>query len=366
MNLESFKEQVQHNCDVSDAGYGGVFSLCGFLLRLRDLYKWKHDIPPWEEPEPADLMEWVSLREELWESLVDAELRDLTLNGRTYHPFDAKGVNEELRPLGLIYGGGYVYGMKPSFFLGELAESRSMGELRIDLVERELIRDLYTTPAMRQGRQIFARRSAMVGFLWDRVLEMRPSARDALVFALEEYGVDADALRASPKTLGKELTRVAASELETWIHHEVGEVLEDAFPGRVWHEIVSTYSNSPIEVFARVVKDLAADTHPRGLLGYIVENRRRASLGFYWVFTSAFTRHFLPELKEGFREFLRTGEWGPVEGVRLAGREKARRSARLLVEIHEEGRERGAEWARDRIFATLLEPLGIERGSRER
>ena len=32
------------------------FSLCGMLLRLRQLYKWEHGLAPWREPEvPAVL-----------------------------------------------------------------------------------------------------------------------------------------------------------------------------------------------------------------------------------------------------------------------------------------------------------------------
>jgi len=57
------KQEIRRNCEISDAGHAGLFSICGLLLRLRDLYKWEHSIPPWEEPEPADLMEWIEATE---------------------------------------------------------------------------------------------------------------------------------------------------------------------------------------------------------------------------------------------------------------------------------------------------------------
>jgi hypothetical protein len=363
IDIEGLKGQVQYNCDVSDAGYGGVFSLCGFLLRLRDLYKWQHGFLPWEEPEPSDLMEWVSHREEHWEEIAENDLQDITINGKTFHPFDVKAINKRLRPLGLIYGGGYVAGMKPSFFLAELLESRKLGELQVDLVERELVRDLYTTPAMRQGKQIFARRSAMLFFLWDQILEMRPSAKEALVFALAQYGLDAEAIRRSPKELGWELKKVAASELETWIYHEIGEVREDIFPGKLWHEIVSTYSNSPIEMFARVIKDLIADTHPEGLLGYIIQHDCKSSLAFYVSFLRPFTREFFPEMRQAFNEFRPRGDWSLIENARRKGYERGHRNALALIELHEAGRTRGTDWAKDQILSQLIEPLGILRRS---
>ncbi len=52
---QTFIDQVNANCQVAAAGQAGQFSLCGTLLRLRQLYKWEHGLPPWREPEPAAL-----------------------------------------------------------------------------------------------------------------------------------------------------------------------------------------------------------------------------------------------------------------------------------------------------------------------
>ncbi|MGA2402714.1 MAG: hypothetical protein ABSG91_13580, partial [Syntrophobacteraceae bacterium] len=40
--ISDLQRQVQKNCDISDARHAGVYSLCGLLLRMRDLYKWEH------------------------------------------------------------------------------------------------------------------------------------------------------------------------------------------------------------------------------------------------------------------------------------------------------------------------------------
>jgi hypothetical protein len=359
IDISAFARQVQNNCDISDASSGGVFSLCGFLLRLRDYYKWQHGLQPWEEPEPANLLEWIEAREEMWLGMGKKTLQPLIIGREAFQPFDLDPINELLRPQGLVYGAGYVVGMKPSFFLAELKESQWLGSLRIDTVERELARDLFVTPAMRQGDAILARRSAMLYFLWDQILEMRPSAKMALVFALQQYGLEAETLRRTPKELGPRLYPVAASELAAWIHHEIGEAHEDAFSGMLWHEIVSTYANSPVEVLARVLKDLLADTHPEGLLNHIIGNGLKSSLGFYVAFLGSFTRMVFPEIREAFGRFTGCCDWSIIEQAREQGRSRVLNIARSLIEIHETGRSHGVDWAREQIVSTLIEPLGF-------
>ncbi|MGO9311970.1 MAG: Sfum_1244 family protein, partial [Syntrophobacteraceae bacterium] len=190
--ISDLQRQVQKNCDVSDARHAGVYSLCGLLLRMRDLYKWEHRMVPWQEPEPADLLGWIEDREQYWEEIIEGEIAPVVLGAERFDPYDMAGLNVRLRPLGLIYGAGYGIGMKPTFFLAECAESRSLGGLRIDVVNRELARDIFMTPAMRRGEQIFARRSCMLFFLWDHILEAPPSAREAVEFGLARYGVGLD------------------------------------------------------------------------------------------------------------------------------------------------------------------------------
>jgi len=354
-----FQQQVQHNCDISDARYGGVYSLCGFLLRLRDLYKWEHHLPPWQEPEPADLLDWIDRREQRWEKLTACEFQLLTIGAETFDPFDSAAINLRLRPLGLIYGSGYAAAMKPSFFLARLIDSRRSGELQIDLVDRELARDLFMAPAMRQGPQIYARRSAMLFAIWDQIMEMRPSARDALFFALAQYNLDASQVRSHPTELGPQLLRVAELELNTWVHHEIGEAREDVFQGYEWQEIVASYPDSPIELFARVVKDILADSHAEGLLGHIIEHRKSSSLGFYVSFMRPFTRLLFPGVVDAFKEFRVSGDWGIVEAARLKVYARTQARAMALIDLHRQGRRKGTEWAKAKILSELIEPLGI-------
>jgi len=46
-DIQSLACQIKHNCNISDARYWGMYSLCGLLLRLRELYKVEKGIRPW-------------------------------------------------------------------------------------------------------------------------------------------------------------------------------------------------------------------------------------------------------------------------------------------------------------------------------
>ncbi|QCQ21089.1 Sfum_1244 family protein [Desulfoglaeba alkanexedens] len=358
-DISAIAAQVQHNCHVSDANFGSTFSLCGFLLRLRELYKWESGLSPWEEPEPATLLKWIEDRESFWEPLFDQEFRPITWNGTAFDPFDAEGINRTLRPRGYVYGAGYVTGMKPSFFLGELVSSKTIGELRVDVVGKELARDLFTSPAMRLENQIFARRQPMTAFLWGHLFEMKHSALNALQFAVGQYGVSLEELRRSPRDRASSIVAMAHAELDIWIHHELGEVFQEGFEVDTWREIVGSHAGTPVEIYARAIKDILADTHRHGLLGHIARHRLAASLAFYVAFLPPFSKILFPEILRAFKVFRTSGDWESIEDVRKKAYERTRSLAASLVTLHGQQAAKGSDWVRERILAELIEPLGV-------
>ena len=62
-------ETIQYNCDISDARDQGIYSMCTMVLKLRNLYKWEHGLEPWNEPEPADLLDWIEQKENHWAAI---------------------------------------------------------------------------------------------------------------------------------------------------------------------------------------------------------------------------------------------------------------------------------------------------------
>ena len=74
-------EQVIENCNISDARYAGLYSICGLALRLRDLYKWEKGLEPWVERSSPEILEWIGEKEEAWERLVECNFKDIVIDG---------------------------------------------------------------------------------------------------------------------------------------------------------------------------------------------------------------------------------------------------------------------------------------------
>ena len=153
----NFKEDIKFNCNVSDALYWGFFSICGLLLRYRDLYRSEKGLKAWANISRTDIAAWIEAKEARWPELEDQEFRDLTIDGRTYGPFEVEAVNQALAPRGLVYGAGYSMYMKPSFFLAELLSTRQVDGLTVMTSGPEIVRDLLTAPAMLQEKSVFLR-----------------------------------------------------------------------------------------------------------------------------------------------------------------------------------------------------------------
>lgn len=134
---------------------------------------------------------------------------------------------------------------------------------------------------------------------------------------------------------------------------------------QTWKELVAAFPQSPIELLARAVKDLLADTSPQGgTLAYIVEEQRRASLGFFTAFLDGLRRELFPEMRRAFSAFLQSGDWGAVEQARQEGFRNALRCADILTSAFQRGRDQDTlDRAEAEIEQRLLKPLGISRDS---
>ncbi|MEJ2168574.1 MAG: hypothetical protein P8X90_23935 [Desulfobacterales bacterium] len=150
LNIHEIAGQVLHNCDISDAHHAGMYSICGLALRLRDLYKWEHGLPPWEERESAEVLEWIEAKENKWEMYADTDFGELSINGEKFDPFDTAGINSVLEPHNFLYGAGYARSLKPTFFLAVIEEKSKIYGTTVYTLNRELARDLLTIPALSQ------------------------------------------------------------------------------------------------------------------------------------------------------------------------------------------------------------------------
>lgn len=359
VSIEHIADQVRENCDISDARHSGMYSICGLALRLRNLYKWEKGVEPWGAPPSDEILEWIEKKEEKWIKIAETEFQNLKINGEEYDPFDLQSVNRVLEHEGFLYGAGYAYAMKPSFFLAKLEDSLQISGCTVHMLGKELARDLFTTPTLLQGDDIFARSESMRYFLWDRIQEVSQSGRDALKCTLEFYGIDEKEMRKNPGKMREKFYELADFELDSYIHHEIGEAHDDVFEGAEWREIVSSFAYSAVEVFARGVKDVLSDTNQIGRLRHIIDKEKIGSLGFYVSFLRGFPRLIFPEIVSFFHEFQKTCDWTTVEEVRKIGHERARDYAQELVKVYRAGKTEGKEWTKEEVHKTLLAPLGV-------
>jgi Family of unknown function (DUF6866) N-terminal domain/Family of unknown function (DUF6866) C-terminal domain len=358
VDLDVLSRQVLENCAISDARFAGHYSVCGLALRLRDLYKWEKGLEPWVEQDPPVLLEWIGGKQEEWEGLVERDFVALSVSGTVYDPFDVAGINGVLEGEGLFYGAGYVHSLKPSFFLARLEEVRDVDGYRVYILGRELARDLVTAPALSQEERVLVRKEAAQLFLWNQIFFLRKSGRDALAVAMRACGLEKNA----SKDAGATVTALAAAEMESYIHHELGEIRDRTFDRQVWRDIIAAFPHTPVELLARTVKDMLADTNEYGRLQYIAREEKTASLALYVAFLDGLRKELFPEVNEAFREFLKTGKWRLIEDARVRGYGTARYHAEVLTRLYRQGAERhDMAWAQKQMEEQLLVPLGILR-----
>src|SRR5512144_1160313 len=105
-DIEVLSAQVKVNCDISDARFWGTYSICGLLLRLRELFGHENGIGPWQEIPQEVISEWIAVKENLWRELEEREFIDLTVRDIVFPPFESEGINRVLAGKGFIYGAG--------------------------------------------------------------------------------------------------------------------------------------------------------------------------------------------------------------------------------------------------------------------
>ena len=356
LEIDAIISQVLRNCSISDSRHAGLYSVCGLALRLRDLYKWEKGLEPWVEEASSKILEWIGEKEEKWEKLLEDDFGEITFLGTKYDPFDAKGMNALLEPHSLFYGAGYVHGLKPSFLLAVLEDKKQIDGYPVYILGQELARDLLTVPALSQGNCILIRKEAAKLFLWDQIFFRKKSARDALRVALENYGLKEQ----DQKALHRNLAKISAAETETYIYHELGEMRDTVFDRNIWRDIISTFPHTPIELLARTVKDLLADTNEYGTLRYITRERKTASMAFYVAFLDGLRKVLFPELSEAFQKFVQTRNWEVIEEAISIGYNTAKRYAEAISTIFNRGKQNDdMKWAGSEIKKCLLAPLGI-------
>ncbi|WP_333654905.1 Sfum_1244 family protein [Dissulfurispira sp.] len=312
--INTLIDDIKFNCEVSDAKYWGHFSICGLLMRLRDLYRSEHNLKPWGHINRQAISEWISQKENLWKDLEDKDFRDLIINGQRYHPFEVFDINQILKDYGLVYGAGYGLYMKPTFFLAELLSKKEMYDYTIYTTKQEYVRDIFSSAAMLQGRCIFLRLEPLKTLLWEKFLDFRAKGDTARGYAFPMSGFKPD--EDMDENFEKRLDELADRYSSVLLYHELGEAIED-IPD--WHDILIKTEDRNIEYFLRALKDLISDTSDYGPLKRIVDTKDNVSLVLFVAFLEGYRKTMYPEIKEVFTKFIGKEDWNLIDDIRISG-----------------------------------------------
>jgi Family of unknown function (DUF6866) C-terminal domain/Family of unknown function (DUF6866) N-terminal domain len=342
LNLGQLVNAVQKNCHISDARHAGDFTLCIFLLKMREFYRWEHDIPFAHDLPKSEVGAWLQEREHMWSDLEESAFEPLPFEDRALDPFDADTINRELVPRGYVYSGGYGRFSKPHFFLGTLLKKEERAGHTIYISSCEYARDLEAPPAMLQGDTIYIRQESVRRFLWEKIEEWRWNRKnEAMERALSCYSFEIDANSA--------LERMTQNETEAMILHELGEGLAGDELGQDWHRMLTAFSRSKAEIMVRAVRDILADC--LSTLPGLLAADNAASLHFYFANFSGMRKHLFPEAVEAYRRWAVEHDPRTLRDLAETGCRRWLDTAHAMLKIFiKQGRQAGP------AIENLLEP----------
>ncbi len=328
-------ETVQRNCHISDARHGRDHTLCIYLLKMREYFRWEKGLA-YSEPLPKDeLGAWITAREAMWDDMERHDYSQLTVEGATHQPYDNQPINEGLNPQGLLYSGGVGTFAKPSFFLAELLTQRSVADSNIFVAGKELARDLSAYPAMSQGTTIIVRRESLKRFLWERIEEWRWKREDGpMASALDCYAFDSRFEQA--------LEQMTENEIEAVILHELGEVQAGIRLGERWQAMLVRYARERRELIARAIRDHIADGV--ATLPELIAQQALPSLHFYFANFSGMRKAIYPELYSAYQRWAAGGNLSQMKDVVMRGADYWTLKGQQLVAA--QGKDEEAVWQR--------------------
>lgn len=334
---EHFIEQVKLNCDISDSKSWGNFSICGLLMRMRELYLNEHSLQPWEAVPMEKIAAWIQDREARWKDLESKDLSELVVGGVSYTPFDVDRLNGVLGDSGLLYGSGFGVMGKPTFFVAEIASQEEIYDYCVYHAGHEFCRDLAAYPAMLQGRCIYLRLAVVRTMLWDKFQTLRSGRyRGATEDMFLRFGIGRG--NAVSDGFVGNIEKIAHRICGLFVLHETGEAFEDDYWDE-WREMLRRGFDRQTELYLRGVKDLLADTSEMGPIKAIVKKRDDYLLTAYAAFLEGVRKEFFPAFFSAFSRFTDSGDWSLIEDARAETYATARGLRDDLVGLWKDGRD---------------------------
>ena len=326
-NIGELSQIVQKNCHISDARHAGNYSLCSFLLKMREYYRWEHKIPLSQKLAKEEVGNWLSQREQSWEDYEALDYYSLPVGQGKLDPFDTSAANESLLEQGYVYSGGYGLFHKPHFFLGKLEQALELDGIRVLVSSREYARDLVAPPAMTLDDTVFVRRESLRRFLWEKIEEWgwHQAQDSAMAQALACY----QQFRDTPETL---LDEMEAVETQSLIYHELGEIKAGELLGAQWKQMLSQVAGVKEDLSLRALKDVLADCI--STLPFLLSQPNPAALHFYFAHFSGMRRQIFPQALTAYRQWLQHGSDEKLETELISHLERFEHIARDILHCY--------------------------------
>ena len=293
MDIKSLISNVQLNCHISDARHAGNYTMCIYLLKMREFFRWEQQHSFSDTLSREDIGSWLTQRETLWEQVEKDDYHAIQIDDEHIDPFDSKSINQTLNDRNLIYSGGYGVKDKPHFFLAEMESKQVIDGYCIYTSGQEFARDLTSPPAMSQNQDIFVRRESFKRMLWERTDEWRwNKPENAMARAIRCYDFDND--------LETALTQMTDNELNAAVLHEIGEI-QAGCSLEGWHSMMSDICFTQAEIMARAVRDHYADALTT--LPTLIEKNNHASIHFYFANLTNMRKHLFPSLVKAYESW---------------------------------------------------------------
>jgi len=255
LDLANIQQTVQHNCAISDARYSREYSLCIYLLRLREFYRWQNKIPFGEAIDQKALGSWVSDTETHWDDIEETEFKTLTIAGQHFDPFNAADINKQLNDSGFHYSAGLGRMGQPHFVLAKQLAAINTDQYTCIECGEELARDTITLPAMAQDKTIYIRHESFTELIWQMLDEWsinKPAGPMARL--VHHYNLT------NKQDLDQSLKAASHHLSEVIKQHELGEIAAAELLGEGYQKMTQAFHGKPGEMQIRAIRDLLADS----------------------------------------------------------------------------------------------------------
>lgn len=291
--------QVQHNCDISDARHAGNYTLCIYLLKMREYYRWLSALDYADELNSESMGQWLRGKEEVWDRIADETFKSIQLDNQHYDPFDHSSINRKIADDQLFYHAGIGQKAAQHFFLAELVQQTQQDQIRISITGKEFARDLTAPPAQSTQDEIIIRQESLKRMCWERYQEWNWNRLDnPMARALAYYDFE--------KSIPEALEQMVEVEQNTLIQHELGEMAITQQVGQRWSAMMPGLFGSKAELLARAVRDNLADC--LYTLPFLIDQGNEASLHFYFANLTSLRKQIFPSAIQGYQHWAQSGD----------------------------------------------------------